>query len=356
MRDRELLPIGVCVDSNSSNEGKHIFTSLKETSHLLVAGMTNSGKTVFLRSVVAGLAAKNTPEQVQFILIDAKRHGLKPLAGLEHNQYHNHVLHQDEEVAGALGDVLSELEDRILADRINPEPRIFVVIDEFDQFLGKKKSKKKEDDETITEMLIRIVKMGREMGIHLICGSQSPSGDLVSRHILTNMSRVCLKVELPKYSENIIQVGDGARLKGFGELLFYKSGELTKVQGYLITNEDMQDVVGEVVDHTQELTKFDNFEVCETASHSTAHSHSGNIVEMGLYAGRTASHTHAHSHTHSDALPAQPEIAATSHTRTDAQRAKIKELLISGESLRDISSALDVTVYQVRKVKEAEGL
>ena len=53
--------------------GKPVAVDLASMPHLLVAGTTNSGKSICLRAIAVCLAMNNTPEQLRFVMIDPKR-------------------------------------------------------------------------------------------------------------------------------------------------------------------------------------------------------------------------------------------------------------------------------------------
>jgi len=236
--DKSLIPIGVAHDSNA-----HVFESLDTSPHILAGGMTGSGKTVFLQALIAGLASKNSPEDLQLVLIDGVQRGFKPLIGLPHNQYSS-VLSETEDVIGALESVVEELDNRINSDQHITTPRIVVVIDEIDDYFtvakgDKEAAKQKSELETL---LTRIAKKGRQFNVNLVMGSQRPSGDLISPHIVRMMTGICLKVKFPACSEKIIDVKDGSKLKGKGDLLCYHDGVLTRAQGYNITSNDMENL------------------------------------------------------------------------------------------------------------------
>jgi len=231
MKEKNALPIGMMTDGP-------LYAFLDKAPHLLVAGTTGAGKTVFLRTAIVSLALKNTSDDVQFILIDGVRRGLKPLARLPHSIY-NTVISEDSEVISALEDVVKTLNERIQSDTC--EPRLITVIDEIDTYYIDKKVKKE-----LEPLITKIVKAGRQFGVHLIMGSQRPSGDLISPHVISMMKRVCLKVELPKYSQNIIESPKGAQLRGDGDLLYLDAGQLISAQGYYLPTEDLDSEIDRI--------------------------------------------------------------------------------------------------------------
>jgi S-DNA-T family DNA segregation ATPase FtsK/SpoIIIE len=52
--------------------------------HLLIAGATGSGKTACLNSTICCLLMHNTPDEVQFIMVDPKRVELVNFNSLPH--------------------------------------------------------------------------------------------------------------------------------------------------------------------------------------------------------------------------------------------------------------------------------
>jgi len=228
MRNKNLIPIGVRED------GRPLYAVLGDKyPQFLVAGMTGSGKTVFLQTFIAALAAKNTPADLQLVLIDGVQRGFKALAALPH-VIHAGVLYEEYDVVKALHYVYASLKERIRDDMCTP--KIVTVIDDIDDFFAGEKGK------DIQKMTTFIVKKGRQFGVHMIIGSQRPSGDLISPHTLAMMKRVCLQVELPKYSENIIEKPDGATLKGEGDLLFLDAGQLIHARGFYLDEKKKHEV------------------------------------------------------------------------------------------------------------------
>ena len=227
MRNKYLIPIGV------KEDGRPLYVELGDKyPQFLVAGTTGSGKTVFLQSFVVALAAKNVPADLQLILIDGVQRGLKPLAVLPH-VIHDGVLFEEPDVVKALRYAYNSLKERIREDVCTP--KIVTIIDDIDDFFAG------EMGAEIQKFTTYIVKKGRQFGVHMVIGSQRPSGDLVSPHTLAMLKRVCLQVELPKYSDNIIQKPDGAGLKGEGDLLFLDAGRLIHARGFYLDEKEQHE-------------------------------------------------------------------------------------------------------------------
>lgn len=67
------VPIGI------DKSGAVALLDIHKAPHIMIGGTTGSGKTVMLHNIINGLISKNTPEQLQFVLIDPKR--------IEFNEY-----------------------------------------------------------------------------------------------------------------------------------------------------------------------------------------------------------------------------------------------------------------------------
>ena len=218
------------------DDGRPLYAELcDDTPHFLIAGATGSGKTVFLQTLTAALAYKNTPNDMQLILIDGVRQGLRPLAALPH-VIHGDVIYKDADMVEAISWIYKKLDERINSDGICT-PKIVTVIDEVDRYYSVPSVKK-----AIAPMIDTIIKDGRQFGIHLVMGSQRPSGDLITAHTLSQFERICFKVKLDRYSENIIESPDGAKLTGKGDLLYLSDGKLIHARGYYMDEKGKHEV------------------------------------------------------------------------------------------------------------------
>ena len=179
--------------------------------HILVAGTTGSGKSELLQSLVVSLANNYGPHEVSFVLIDFKGGAaLGVCATLPH-------------VAGVLTDLelaavarvvvslraelrrrevmlaqhhakdLAQLRQRLPA--IAPA-RLIVVIDEFATL--------REEMPESMEALVDIARRGRSLGIHLVLGTQRPSG-VVDDHLRANVTlRIALRTVTHEDSVEVI--------------------------------------------------------------------------------------------------------------------------------------------------------
>jgi hypothetical protein len=220
-----MLPIG------EDAAGSPIVADLAALPHLLAAGCPGSGKSVFLQAVIISLALRLSPSRLGLLLIDASGDGLSPFASLPHCVASPGLLSEPAGIVAGLGAACAELGRRgqmARAGGMAPLPALVVVVDELDMLLGDRAIRR-----DVEPALARLAKEGRKYGIHLVLGSQRPSGDLLSPHILACMpARVCMRTASETQSRIIIGSGAGASLAGKGDLLFLDSGGLRRAQGY----------------------------------------------------------------------------------------------------------------------------
>ena len=229
------VPLGV------DGSGNHIELDIHEKyhgPHGLVAGSTGSGKSEFIITYILSLAVNFHPDDVTFVLIDYKGGGLtgafeKPDVRLPHLV--GTITNIDKSgLARSLESIESELkrrqiefnEAKIITNESTmdiykyqrlyhagalkkPISHLFIISDEFAEL--------KEQEPEFIEELVSIARIGRSLGVHLILATQQPSG-VVSDQIRSNAKfGICLKVQSPADSNDMIGIPDGASLKGSGQ-------------------------------------------------------------------------------------------------------------------------------------------
>ncbi len=216
--------------------GQPLILDLSHTGHGphgLVAGTTGSGKSELLQTLVISLALTHHPYDLGFILVDFKGGGaFSPLVSLPH------VLGLITNISGNLAEralvaLESEIKRRehLLVNEAKvsdigryqdlywqgkvqePLPRVVIIVDEFAELVT--------DYPEFMNGLIRVARVGRALGIHLILATQSPRGK-VSQQIWANARfRICLRVEDVAESQDMLHRPDAAylpRMPGRGYL------------------------------------------------------------------------------------------------------------------------------------------
>ncbi|WP_460607203.1 FtsK/SpoIIIE domain-containing protein [Jatrophihabitans fulvus] len=189
--------------------------------HALVAGTTGSGKSELLRTLVVGLAVRQPPEALVFLLVDFK--GGAAFAGCTGLPHVAGVLTDLD--AGVTGRALRALQAELrrretvfaaagVADLAGlrraggagtaPVPRLVVVVDEFAELAVQLPD--------VLAGLVAVARRGRSLGVHLVLATQRP-GTAVSSEIRANTAiRIALRTAEPGESSDVIGTDDAARL------------------------------------------------------------------------------------------------------------------------------------------------
>jgi len=235
--------------------GAPIYADISRMPHLLVAGATGTGKTIFLNSVLTSLLYRNPPEMLRLILVDPKRVEMKGYNKLPHLLCP--TISDVNKTIGALKwaiqemdrrfDVLGEKDSRNIAsynekcakDGDEPLPYIVFVIDELADLMATK-------GKDIEAGIVRLAQMARAVGMHLIVATQRPSVEVITGLIKANITcRVAFQVASQIDSRTILDISGAEKLLGAGDLL-YMSAEYPKpkrIQGPYISEKESKDVL-----------------------------------------------------------------------------------------------------------------
>ncbi len=223
-------PIGVDADGYTIKLDIH---EKAHGPHGLIAGMTGSGKSEFIISYIASMATNYSPEEVAFVLIDFKGGGmadvfknLPHLAGsitnLDGNELQRSFIAIESELEKrqALFKEISEKKkisniDIYKYQKLRREdrslkalPHLIIISDEFAEL--------KQQHSDFMEQLIRIARIGRSLGVHLILATQKPDG-VVDDQIKSNIKfKVCLKVQDRSDSQSVIGRPDATMITNAG--------------------------------------------------------------------------------------------------------------------------------------------
>ena len=238
--------------------------NLAKMPHLLVAGATNSGKSVCLNGILISLIYKTSPEDLRFILIDPKRVEFSMYNGLPHLMLPNVITEADKAI-NAFNWAINEMERRFglfqetrarnleeynnLPEVISGEkkklPMIIIMVDELaDLIMCNKKE--------IEEKIMRLAQKARAAGIHLILATQRPSVDVITGTIKANFpSRIAFSVTSFQDSRTILDQGGAENLLGRGDMLYapVDAAEPSRIQGAYVSGEEVYKVVEFVKDN-----------------------------------------------------------------------------------------------------------
>ena len=259
--ERDDLKCVIGMDEN----GRQITLDLDENGqgpHGLIAGTTGSGKSELLLSMILSLAVNYSPERLQFVVIDFKGgstfqsisqdnlslpHLTAMLSDLDADDMQRalfclkDLLRQRELAFRTLSSIhqipIRNLKDyrRSLQedDPLEKLADIILIVDEFAEL-------KRERPDFLIE-LVRIARLGRSLGLHLILATQKPGG-IVTDQIWSNTRfKICLKVSEKQDSAEMIHCADALYLKEPGSFILYADERMQKGRcGYLHQKSDSQ--------------------------------------------------------------------------------------------------------------------
>jgi S-DNA-T family DNA segregation ATPase FtsK/SpoIIIE len=193
---------------------------LKELIHLLVAGTTGSGKTVFLHSLIYQLITKD----IELYLIDGKN-------GFEFGKYeyenNTNVIVDNEEIVSTIKNIIEIMEERFAKNTIEVSKPIVVIVDEFVDLIMQKK--------IIEDLFVRLAQKGRGAKVHLVLATQRPDSSIMKGVLRSNIpSRIAFKVQKSTESKIILDQTGAENLFGKGDMLFSNGKEIKRLQGFLI--------------------------------------------------------------------------------------------------------------------------
>ena len=208
--------------------GEPVSADLCKMPHLLIAGATGSGKTVFINSTITCLLMQNTTQDLRLLLIDPKRVELVSFEGVPH--LISPVVIEPEKAIEALRRILREMDNRYSKfsavgvrniDGYNhsplitePMPYLIVIIDELAHLMMSAA-------EVVEPAICRLAQMSRATGIHLIVATQRPSVDVVTGLIKANFpSRISFAVASGVDSRTILDTIGAESLLGGGDMLY----------------------------------------------------------------------------------------------------------------------------------------
>jgi len=245
--------------------GQPVYTDLTRMPHLLVAGATGTGKTIFLNSLMMSLLYQPStstksagPETLRFILVDPKRVEFPVYDSLPHLLCP--VIYNARRTIAALRwltgemerrfDLLAEIRARNIAsfnekslrNGTSPLPFIVFVIDELADLMAAK-------GREIEAGIVRLAQMSRAVGIHLVVATQRPSVEVITGLIKANItSRVTFQVASQVDSRTVLDSSGAEKLLGSGDMLYIsaQTPKPKRIQGAYTSEKEVKRVVRDI--------------------------------------------------------------------------------------------------------------
>jgi S-DNA-T family DNA segregation ATPase FtsK/SpoIIIE len=227
--------------------GEYVQYNLFDMPHLLVAGATGSGKSVFLHNAIISLGQN---DNVCFTLIDLKKVELSIYNGL--NKVDGEVVTDAARAEYVLRCEVHEMTARYeLMERygvrnykqLPPEKALkarIIVIDELADLMLNRETRK-----SVENSIVRIAQLGRAAGCHLILATQRPSTNVITGLIKANIPCQLAFMTANPIDSRVIGCKGAENLSGRGDGLLNIAGhkELERVQAFYISDEDLQKFV-----------------------------------------------------------------------------------------------------------------
>ena len=250
------LPIALGKQTN----GEPKIVDLRKMPHLLIAGTTGSGKSVFTVATISGFLFRHSPKTLRMILVDPKQVDLAAFADIPHLIMP--PIRDPKKAVFALRWAVKEMEKRYKSmskfgarnieqfnetvekfnaekiaehEKINAEyenqgimkleqyyytaqPYMVIAVEEFGDLMAV-------DKQNVEQNIVRLAQMARACGIHLMLAMQSPRKEVVTGLIKTNIpGRISFKVASKMDSRIILDEQGAERLLAQGDMLVIIGG------------------------------------------------------------------------------------------------------------------------------------
>ena len=287
--------------------GRIRVADLTQMPHLLIAGSTGTGKSVFINSLLMGMLYTATPEELKLVLVDPKRLELGLYEDIPH--LFTPVVTDAKVASNVLRNATREMERRLkllaqrgvrnieqynrtfqknqslsLFDSVEdvehkPLPYMVIVIDELADLMMV-------DTNNVEESITRLAQMARAVGIHLILATQRPSVDVITGLIKANFpARISFRVASKVDSRTFLDANGSESLLGKGDMLYLPAGSsrLHRIHGPYVTEEEIAAVCTFWRDQAKAVYNEDMLKPPKDENAAAGSSEGGEEVDDDLY-------------------------------------------------------------------------
>jgi hypothetical protein len=256
LSDAKSLLIAMGVDA----AGSRVQTDLVRLPHLLVAGSTGSGKTMFLLALIMSLVWQQRADSLELLLVDPKQTDFVVFERLPHLR-EGRIFYEPAEAIEALRHITgTELERRtkllreagcpnnLEFNRRYPDKRlswIAIIIDEFADIMITLPRARREEFE---RQIGRLAAIGRSKGIHLVIATQRPTTDIITGTLKANIpGRVSFRLPSGTDSRTILDRTGAENLLGNGDMLALIDGGFQRLQGYYAPFDEIERLITSII-------------------------------------------------------------------------------------------------------------
>lgn len=252
---------GLMVLAGQKPDGKIELVDIAKAPHMLIAGTTGSGKTIFLQSIIVSLLSQYSANELELLIIDPKQTDFIYFEGLPH-LYGGRVVTDADEALGKLQQLnTKDKEERTQALRScksrdidsynakNPNnrmKRLVVIIDEYSDLIqaAEINGTRKEFEKNLLLLLQRV----RSLGIHLVIATQRPSAQIITGALKANVPfRVSFKLPSHTDSQTILDTTGAENLLGKGDMLMRTESDQIRMQGLFIAEDELDEFVTSII-------------------------------------------------------------------------------------------------------------
>lgn len=259
----EMVPFGDTIseefihDGNPLNvamgkriDGSVLYQNIADMPHALIAGATQSGKSVSINTILMSLIIKNSPNELRLILVDPKKVEFSFYEGIPHlcTPVITNVFEASEALKWACEemdrryDVFQRNRCRKITEYIKKQketpslerlPYIIIVVDEFNDLVM-------QCGDDVNDYIIRLAQKARACGMHIILATQKPTVDVVNGTIKSNIPcRFAFRVSSKQDSLVILDEIGAEALLGRGDMLFKNGGASERAQGSYVDDDEI---------------------------------------------------------------------------------------------------------------------
>jgi len=265
LKDEKVQKMQLPILLGQTVDGQKAAMDLAEQPHVLIAGSTGAGKSVFESAIIAAMATIKSEDELKLYLIDTKR---VDLGLFERVPNVKQVIKDVSEWYGFAEMIYKDVQNRNKVfeakgvrnireynslEEVKKQNKMaykVIIIDEMADLIEKDKAERENAEgfryPRVIEGLKRIIQISRAAGIHIIACTQRTSVDIVSGTVKANFpTRISLRLPSSVDSRVILGTVGAENLLGKGDMLVQKSDSdvLERFHGAYVDLKDIKWVI-----------------------------------------------------------------------------------------------------------------